>query len=284
MNELRTGRVFSILVLSLALLGAAYQMARATPSALVEADNPNLWIWVYSPSACTQFPNNPTGDSLENVVKNTLPMEWEPSWAEHAVKAGAVLVRTVAWEHWYNPQWTGWYNFTSQNVDKGQSQDPLCAGRMNYVVGASANYGNSGYGTNSATDNTYGLYIPSGDSVRNINWGDVVQNRTNDCAGQGDNFYNCVVYAYNSDTSYRPAPLALDSSKAFKQPILDAHVRNGGGAAVGWAFNNGGSEWVYTWGSGLIQDFKGESGQNGALMQRSGSSTAYWIHGSIWDW
>jgi len=297
-SKLSTIRIVSFAILSLLLLAAAYGVAKAMPSRLVEADNPNLYIWVYSPPECTQFPTNPTGDGLENVVKNTLPMEWGPSWTEHAVKAGAVLVRTVAWEHWYDPQWNGWYNFKSQNVDKGQSEPPGCAGRMNYVLGASANYGNSSYGTNRATDNTFGFYIPSGTGVRYINWGDFVQGRTNCWATYGHNFYDSVVFAYqpaatgycddhSSDYTYRPAPLALESGNDPKiphQPVLDAYMRNNGGENVGRPYNNGGGEWVHRWEYGWTQDMTGGGGGTGALMQPDvAGDKAFWVHGSIWQ-
>ena len=61
------------------------------------------------------------------------------------------------------------------------------------------------------------------------------------------------------------------------QPFVDSYNRNGQDASVGCPTNT-----VHRWSDGYTQDFDGGTGEKGALMFRDGTSTAYWVHGSIW--
>jgi hypothetical protein len=311
--------IFSALMLWLAW---AYNINHST-QALVELDNPSLWMTaqIYDPLLCPHFAGDLLrhSDSLENVVKDTLPMEWGSNWPAEAYKAGAVIVRTTIWEHWYNPQGPGEYNFTTLNLNKNQGAAyPNCRNaRINYWPGGGAQYGNVGYGTNRAVDETYGMYIPGlgrkqnqGDIVKYIEWGAVRQHRTRCKAEQGGYWYDAVIFAMQpyaniqnydvnnqntwcnpgtDDNTMRPGPLALEQPyvngvKNLHGPIMGAYIGNNLNAYnIGYPYNHGGTEWVHQWGAGWAQDFTGGLQGAGALIQaNANSSVVYWIWGGIW--
>lgn len=139
MNDMRLWfRLLSSCALVL-LLGAPTGLQTletlASPGRIVEDDNyGQYYLWVTDVPNCPQFAPDPYPAGLvESVVKSTLPMEWEPSWPETALKAGAVLVRTVAWESWFNPEMVGQYNFRARTLARIQifgASTPIAARRV----------------------------------------------------------------------------------------------------------------------------------------------------------
>ena len=251
---------------------------------------------------------------FESYVRDTLPNEWVPSWPEQSLKAGAILVRTVGWEH----QRASGGDITTQN------NMPNCAARQNFVKDSQFPPGRAG--TNSAVNNTFGLYIPDGGEVRYINYNSTKQHITHYAADNcGVEFIGAIMYAYstNPDTdppcgegttwnfAYRVAPLTSKNptqygnetspctpfSSRFHCEIWMPYTYNGHqGEEVGQPFNNGGSEWVHRWDGtdptkrGWVQDFKGGSSGQGIIMcsdaeprcsDTNPDNVAYWVHGSI---
>lgn len=75
------------------------------------------------------------------------------------------------------------------------------------------------------------------------------------------------------------------SEKSHFQACFD---RNGGAATVGCPIDAGGTvctHWIGNVNPVVIQDFDGGSGSRGAIIDNEGTghSTAYWIHGAIWQ-
>jgi len=79
--------------------------------------------------------------------------------------------------------------------------------------------------------------------------------------------------------------VGCEASKVFHPRIREAFDRLGGATVLGAPTDNGGTQWVHAFGSGMVQDFAG--GSLGPVILAESSSTAPWaaqayaIHGPI---
>jgi hypothetical protein len=79
-----------------------------------------------------------------------------------------------------------------------------------------------------------------------------------------------------------PIPrVGYDALGAFYPTILAAYNRNGGEAALGVPFDNGGGAEVHPWGNGVVQDFKTPAGQSAIITLQNGAASAYMVNGII---
>lgn len=79
-----------------------------------------------------------------------------------------------------------------------------------------------------------------------------------------------------------PMPqVGYDAAGIFYPAILAAHNRNGGGAALGTPFDNGGGAPVHEWGGGKAQDFRTPAGDMAVILLQNGASTAYMVNGIV---
>ena len=76
-------------------------------------------------------------------------------------------------------------------------------------------------------------------------------------------------------------PVGQDAPDDNPQPFVDSFDLNGGKGNVGCPTSD-----VHRWGGGYIQDFEGGTEGNagpGGIMLRDDTSTAYWVHGGVWQ-
>ncbi|MEX2227074.1 MAG: M23 family metallopeptidase [Dehalococcoidia bacterium] len=110
-----------------------------------------------------------------------------------------------------------------------------------------------------------------------------------DNAGVGD---ICLAAPGTGNQCTNASALDSGSFTAF----VNAYNSGGGQGSVGQPWNpcGGASDttitacwWVHSWGNGKVQDFSGPSHGHGpgtgAIMRRTGTSTAYWVHGGVWQ-
>lgn len=71
------------------------------------------------------------------------------------------------------------------------------------------------------------------------------------------------------------------SSPVAGGAIAECVARNGGAAAVGAPFDNGGGAAVHRWGAGDVQDFTGGALGPNLCMQHDGEGTAWMVRGAI---
>ncbi len=76
--------------------------------------------------------------------------------------------------------------------------------------------------------------------------------------------------------------VGLEASGARHAPIANAWTGHGGAAVVGTPADNGGGRHVHGWGQVWIQDFRGGSAGDGALLYLPGAATAWWVKGAAW--
>lgn len=77
--------------------------------------------------------------------------------------------------------------------------------------------------------------------------------------------------------------IGADPSGAVDSAIAACHSRNGGTAAAGRPFDNGGGASVHGWGPGRLQDFKGGSLGPNMCMRKKGAAKAWMVRGDIRD-
>ncbi len=75
--------------------------------------------------------------------------------------------------------------------------------------------------------------------------------------------------------------VGYDAQGNYYPAIAAAYQRNGGEAALGLPFDNGGSAFVHRWGNGLVQDFKTTAGAMAIIMFRDATNDAYALKGVI---
>jgi len=222
-----------------------------------------------------------SNQDIESYERDTLPNEWFPTWPEHSLKAGAVLVRTVGWERQRDAAWENYHGWGPGRWISTQNGDATCSARQNFRIGTQNTIGNnSPYGTNNAINNTFSLYIGSTTSVSSIGYGGTQQFGSLDKANSGERFIEIVRDYYGGA---QPQPIAIDSGGATYGQIEGAYY--GFGDPVGHPYNNGGTEYVHRWGPGSIQDFRTApfGGTPNALMIPDVfDGYAFWVPGGIW--
>jgi len=75
--------------------------------------------------------------------------------------------------------------------------------------------------------------------------------------------------------------VGYDAQGHYYPAIAAAYQRNGGAAALGQPFDNGGTDAVHRWGSGVVQDFKTAGGSMAIIMFRDATNDAYVLRGVI---
>jgi len=104
---------------------------------------------------------------------------------------------------------------------------------------------------------------------------------------------------YPNNIRYTPSPVHVDANfdgiidssvdgdigrnSSERQHFLDCFYRNGGRSVIGNPIND-----AHWWGRSfpvVVQDFRGGSGGDGAIIDDEGTShtTGFWLHGAIWN-
>lgn len=86
------------------------------------------------------------------------------------------------------------------------------------------------------------------------------------------------IYDFNLYGDPAMGLIMVGSGRDNTRVFIDCYDRNGGDSKLGYPAN-----WVHEWGDGWIQDFRGGTAYEGAIMQPHSSDFAYAVYGSIWS-